>query len=158
MSTDFSFLSQAAVTDDDVAEYTLPVRFPNGENPVLVGRFAGESNRAFFNAQRRQVLAITAKLKGRTAADVDADLKAEARAVDAQLLGEHVLTGWRHVCDVDGAPADYSKADGVRFLRHIAKHMPDVFDNINRFFSDPSNFRDLDFTLDDGAVLETGND
>ena len=144
---DFSHLMQLHVTSATTAELTLTsVQWPDGSSPILVGRYAGESNKPYFNAQTR---AITRRAK--TSRSVSAAFISEVRGRDLDLFPKHVITGWRNVIETSGKPCEFSLEACAEFLAQLPS---EIFDEIRAFFANRDNFTDGVVTTEDAA--ETG--
>jgi hypothetical protein len=143
---DFSYLSSSEVTRDSTAELTLyDVRLPGGGHPTLIGRYAGETNRAYFTPQLEAAMRRQRRARK---GQVDVEVLGQLRALDRKLYPQHVLTGWRDVCDADGKAVPFSAAACGDFIAALPWH---IFDDVRSFFGDLANFRP-DALSDDEAV------
>ena len=127
--SDFGHL---ASKNKDTADYT----FYNvlGE-PTLTVRFAGESNKPYFNeVLRRQ------EHYHRRKAKINVDILKDNRERDRGLYPKHVVLGWKNVKDKVGAVVTFNQEDCEAFLRAIPD---DEFDGLREFCRDASNFREI---------------
>ena len=135
--SDFDFLADQQVTQDDTAEMTLySARLPNGKHPKLFGRFAGEANQAYTNAILKR---NHAKAKGMRARAPLANDLTENRNQDRELYPKHVIFGWEDVCDAEAVDQKFSPEKCKEFFLKLPD---DMFDEVRNFFADPFNFRD----------------
>lgn len=139
MGSKFGYMEQAEVTAESVATYTMfHITMPNGKNPVITGRIAGEKNLNYFN----QVLKRTAKrAKAIQAGAMSQAMLAENRDEDRMLFPKYVITGWE-VVDAQGKEVAFSPSECSDFLNALPDH---VFDDLRNFFASPNNFaQDID--------------
>ena len=136
--TDFGYMAGQQVTSEKLSTMTIfEVTMPNGENPKLTGRVAGEKNKPYFN----KVLKSTAKrAKQVQAGAVSADMLAEHRNEDRELFPSLVLTGWE-VVDAAGKSVTFNADNCAQFLSALPDH---VFDTVRAYFAAPGNFADGD--------------
>lgn len=132
---DFSHLSQKARDTADYVFYAV-----NGE-PILVVKFAGESNKPYFN----EVLRRADHYRQRKT-KVNVEVLRDNRDRDRSLYPKHVVTGWKNVVDRDGKPVTFTQTDCEAFLRALPD---DEFDGLREFCRDAANFRDV---ADGGAI------
>lgn len=146
--TDFSYLDAMAVDQDDLAELTLfSILLPNGKHPTLIGRHGGESNAPYANAVLKKSMKRQKMLK---AGIMTVGTLKDNRDEDRALYPQHVLTGWRDVCDAKGVDAAYSKDAMAGFIAHLPD---DIFDEVREFFGNAQNFRQ---TVDTEEAVEKG--
>ncbi len=150
---DFGFLKELDVEADDTAELTMmSIRLPNGKNPVLIGKLAGEVNKPYATAVARKALKQQKGARGASVSpEVAVTMAGKNRDDDRALFAQHVITGWRDVCDHSGAAVDFSKDSCLDFFNALPD---DFFDQIRGFFADPANFRE---TVSEGEARDEGN-
>lgn len=150
---DFGFVRQQAVSDGATARFTLyGIQMPTGDNPVLVGRYAGEANRPYYNALlKRQAKRVQATQAALRANAVTPEMIALNRDDDRELFPRFVLTGWENVCDAKGKPVAFSEENARDFLEALPN---EDFDEVRGFFSNRSQFRQADAITAEEAVAE----
>jgi hypothetical protein len=150
---DFGFVRQQAVSDGATASFTLyGIEMPNGANPVLVGRYAGEANRPYYNALlKRQAKRVQRTQAALRAGMVDPEMLAQNRDDDRELFPRFVLTGWAEVCDAKGKEVPFNEQNAADFLAALPN---EDFDDARNFFSNRSNFRKAESMTTEEAVAE----
>ena len=129
---DFSHLQQLKVTDANTADYVFH-NIP-GE-PVLQVKYAGESNKPYFNELLRKAEHL-AKRK----AKINVGMIQDNRERDTVLYPRHIVVGWsKPPVDKNGVPAPYTRENVEAFLKAIPT---EEFDELRDFCRDPYNFRD----------------
>lgn len=135
----FSKLTNAYDPSNRTAELTLPVATKDDHegralHVVLTLKHAGESNRRWRDAINRYN-AKTGLARKTAQGRGDADSLALER--DLELYPKHVITGWRHVADDDGADVPFTEQDCREFLQALPRW---VFDEIRIFAVTAVNF------------------
>lgn len=133
--TDFSFLDSMAVTNERTSELTLhSITLPNGKSPTLIGRHGGQTNKPYFNALLK---GGAKKVRAVNAGKVNIGMIEENRNEDRGLYPQHVITGWKDVCDARAEDVSFSKDACTDFLKHLPDH---IFDEVRNYFGNPDNF------------------
>jgi hypothetical protein len=142
--TKFAHIAKSTAADN-VVEYPISQIAIGDKTPVLLVKCAVQSNKAYLNA----VLSRTPSL-GRIGKSMKVSLKQieRNRRNDRELYPEHIVMGWKHVVDADGAEVPFSKEDCHDFLNAIDDW---IFDELREFCRDPMNFVS-DFPVDSEAV------
>lgn len=101
-------------------------------------RFAGESNRPYFNAVLKRAAQRLRAAGGRPARVVSAEAIAQNRAEDRELFPRYVCTGnWRGILDQEGNEVECTP----EALREFCAKLPDwLFDRLREAAADPTNF------------------
>jgi hypothetical protein len=146
---DFGHLDKLQIAK--TAEVPLPeILNVDGTYPVLIGKFAGESNKPFHNAVLKRM-----KIRGRRGAmNISARAAKEARDEDKELYPSLVFTGWRNVQTQSGEDVPFSVAAASAFVERMPTWL---FDRIRVFFSDPSTFLDENEPDDGDIEVTAGN-
>lgn len=137
---DFGFVKEQGVSPEDLIEFTIyTITMPNGKHPTLVGRYAGESNKPYYNALlKKQMKTVSAKQAAFKAGTINEEMVGENREQNRELFPEFVLTGWRDVTDGKGKDLKFTKADCFDFLCALPNEdCDDVFNH----FSNRVNFK-----------------
>lgn len=144
----FKYLKNLEV--DGTARCTVySVMMPNGENPVLIGKHAGDTNKAYLNAQLKIVSRNSKRLmQGR----INAAVIEEQREEDRQLFPEYVITGWENVFDDAGKEVKFSQEHCRDFISALPNY---IFEEVRGFFSNPENFIEGSASAED--VIKKGN-
>lgn len=147
--SDFSHLQKLRVNKVATAEYEL-VELEG--NPVLVGVFAGEGNKKFYNAILKRTNR-NARIRGTKSKNLGRDVK-DNREHDRELFPECVLKSWNRVLDSSGQEATFSQANCEAFLDALPDY---IFDDLRAFFSNPVNFVEDESGLSAEDVEDLGN-
>ncbi len=133
MTFDFSHFQQLEVSSDSTAECCLIEL--EGE-PTLMVRPANESNPAYMNARLR----MAGQGKGfRKLKKVAIDTKElnKLRQDDRELFPEHVIIGWKNVCDSNKEEVPFSLEACTAFVNAL----PDwIFDIVRGVAVPPESF------------------
>lgn len=152
---DFGYLDAQSVKPEQIAKCVIHgITLPNGKNPVLYGKFAGEGNPPFHSAQlKRQTKRSTAIQAALKSGVITPEMVKQGREDSYVLFPQFVLTDWE-VVDGKSKGVKFNAADCEKFLRAIPTQ---VFDEeVKAFFEDYTNFRN-DAPTTDEAMVE-GND
>lgn len=123
---DFSHLKKKRT---DTAEYKFLGIV--GE-PTFVVKFAGETNKPYFN----EVLRRQEYLQKRRA-KVTTQLLADNRERDRVLYPKYVVTGWKDVVDAKGAQVPFSQSECESWMKACDD---DEIDGLREFCRDLANF------------------
>lgn len=118
-------------------------RSPDGKPMVLIGRHAGRTNPAYYNA----LIKVTHDRDQGDGSKLSLAKMESGDAAHYKLFARHVFTGWEEVLDADLKPIPYTPERGEAFLTMLGSRdrWPEIAgDNgtIDRYFSDADNFRD----------------
>ena len=143
----FNNLKKMNVSNDVTREFVLQglTLKPGAEYVVLIGRNAGQLNKAYMNAVLRHNTATSGMRRNKkvTVREVD-----ENRTADVERYSKYVLTGWRNVYEDNGKAVPFSEENCFKFLS-VLPH--DYFDDAREFFPNVYNFRD-DYMDEEDAV------
>ena len=132
----FDFLNDLKVAPEDTAELTIySVELPNGKNPTLIGKHAGETNKPYANRLLKKSVVNSKLVK---AGKMDVGMLERNRDQDRALFPIHVLTGWKDVCDAAGKDVAFTPDEAKDFVDALPN---DIFDEVRDFFADAVNFR-----------------
>lgn len=137
---DFGFVKDQGVKGDAIARFTMyGITMPDGANPVLIGRYAGEANRPYYNEMlKRQMKTVSAKQAAFKAGAVNPEMIGETRDMDRELFPKFVLTGWENVTDGSGKAVKFNADDCRGFLEALDN---EDFDDVRNFFGNRVNFK-----------------
>lgn len=139
--TDFSYLKQVDVKNDELKEYHISQISVAGKTPVLLVTAATESNTPYYNTLLRDAIKNARKVRK---GGVSAEVMKRNRDQDRELYPKHVIKGWRDIVDANGKEVAFSQESCSDFVNQL----PDwIFDDIRNYCSDPTNFVD-EFDLD----------
>ena len=135
--SDFSYLSDLAVSTDKTVEFSLHQMVVDGETPVLILAPATQANKPYFNALLKRAGKSARQVR---AGNINAGMIDEGRDEDRDLFPKHVVKGWKHVPDSQGNDVAFSQDNCRAFLAAL----PDwLFDDIRSFATNPANFSDI---------------
>lgn len=141
--TDFSNYRSREV---DVEE-TRPMTLFNLEGePELVVRYAGESNKPYFNELLRRNQKLARTLRGRA---LNTSVMEKTRDSDRTLYAEHIVVNWNRVVDSKGEPVAFTKDSCLSFLKALPS---EEFDEVRAFCTNQYNFTDGDAEEEDEAL------
>lgn len=148
---DFSQLKKHELKNESTLTL-YEVALSNGEAPEIKGKFAGESNKLYFNA----ILVRTGKKSRKIRAKgINANTAAETRKDDRELFPKHIITGWNNVVDAKGEPVEFTQENCAEFIAALPDH---IFDIVRAHFSDMASFQDdSEDSLDIEEAVEVGN-
>ncbi len=134
----FDYLDTQRVTSDDLSEVTLyTIMLPNGKNPTLIGKHAGDSNKPYMNALLQGSTKQRKLIQNNI---ITVGMLDENRDNDRVLFPIHVLTGWKDVCGGDGKDVEFSRDECADFIAALPN---DAFDEVRNHFGNAANFRDI---------------
>ena len=108
---------------------TIQVEVPElGPGATIECKFAGESNKPFYNAMLLLAGKRARRLKKGSQVTVDDVIK--NRAEDAVLYPKHVFVGWEGVRDSDGNLVEYSPEVAKELCLQLCDQAPGIFDRI----------------------------
>lgn len=129
---DFSNFTELEVNAQKTADYTFH-ELPGA--PVLRSRYAGESNKPFFNELLRR-----AEHRQKRKQKLNVEVVRDNRARDAELYAKHIVASWpTPPRDKSGVEAPFSKENVEAWLRAIPVAS---FDAYREFCQDVGNFMD----------------
>lgn len=135
---DFSNVEQLSVAGK-TARYEVPrlAGFDPAKPVVIIGRYAGASNKALNNALLKEMGFKTRNVKkGFSPAMLE-----RQRAAIRKLFPRHVFTDWENMVDVEGNEVPFSIAHAEQFC---AKIDDEYLADIREFFEDESEFYNED--------------
>lgn len=153
---DFGFVKEQSIKVDATAKFTLyTIQMPDDTNPVLIGRYAGEANKPYYNAVlREQAKGVAAKQAALKAGAISAEMLAEGRELDRELFPKFVLTGWENVLDSEGKLVPFNEQNAADFLAALPNE--DV-DDVRNFFGTRTNFRTAQKSIISDEAIAEGN-
>ena len=127
---DFSHLKKLEIKDK-TATYVMD---QIEGDPSLTVKPSTEANKPFFNELlRTNKRSVKAVAKG----SVTTELIDSNRDNNKRLFSKYVVVGWSGVTDSEGKAVTFSQTNCLEFLEALPNW---IFDDINRFCSDPTNF------------------
>lgn len=130
--TDFSYLAGLNPADQTA---TMPLYDLNGDISLEV-RYAGETNKPFFNALLKKAIA-NQRATGGKVENVKADMIERNRSEDRELFRRFIIVGWTNVRDSAGNLVEFSEAACGAFLEALPNW---IFDKIRAWVATPENF------------------
>jgi hypothetical protein len=142
---DFSHLRKLDVDGAKTARYELMEL--EGE-PVLIGVFAGETNKPYWNSVIKRG---ARRARRRKATNLSAEELQDHRDHDRELFPKYVIKGWEGVVDVHGAAVEFTQENCAAFIEALPYH---IFDDVRNFFCSPESFSDdEELSGDDAEAL-----
>lgn len=105
-------------------------------DPTLVVKFAGESNKVYFN----QVLKKMEEWNRRKR-KLDAKYLSDMRDLDRELFPQYVVVGWKNVTDPSGKEIPFTQENCADYLKNVLDD--DQFESLRSYAKDASNFREF---------------
>ncbi len=149
MTADFSHLKKLSVGAAKTARYQLIE--VEGE-PTLIGVFAGETNKPYFNAVVKRSTRSARKLR---AGKMTAKELEDGRNHDREIFPKFVFKGWEDMFDSAGNQAEFSEQNCFALLSALPDYL---FDDVRNFFTNPESFLDDPEELSDAEdAVDLGN-
>ncbi|MDX1429615.1 MAG: hypothetical protein R3282_04970, partial [Rhodothermales bacterium] len=127
----FEHLQKKEVSGSATCWLEIPDLSPDARIEV---KFAGESNRAYYNEVLRRAGSRARQLATREVTVKDV---VKLRDDDRELFGKFILVNWDGVEDADGNPVPFTREYAMEFCEKVPYH---IFDKIRNWAGQPERF------------------